>query len=461
MASILSGWGALAADGDTIIASKAYVDAMDATKQNKLNSGDGGNITVSGTGNVVTGITASNGAVTVTKGNIAATDFVKNTDTVNNETKTNVLEFDNDANHAPSITAVKNATQAAQTGTSDQWTSWDTTNASNVKVPTVKAVSQQLDLLDAALSGDIEAIEDLFEIGMDTNSKAKYDAWVDARKPTSGEVYDALIAAIAADTKYHNVVTDDAKGHQNLIPRNSNITKGIAYALGTGIEHHTSNFDIAAEGVADKTDAAWNAIKNAKATDDYVPTVAAVERRVERAVTQAGNNISKETTNVLTSHANNTAQNGNDNKLTTVAAIAATTKYAAGTAPTAASGRWQTTDSTATATYASDRDLTTQKAVTQQFEALDQSTYGANTATTGTGAVTMPVTAVTQTDGLITASRGKITFDDAMDAGLSNVNVSGSNYSSSCTASNPCVLTYFDGHYEWTAMDTENVSAVN
>ncbi|MBR6009967.1 MAG: hypothetical protein IKP35_00915 [Alphaproteobacteria bacterium] len=423
---------------------------MDATKQNKLTStGANANITVSGSGNVITDITAADGAVTVTKGSIAATDYIKN--------GTNALDLtmasgESKDSMAPSITAVEGmkTTSVAEAG-----------STSNVKVPTETAVRSAIDTLNAALSGNIDAIKGLFEEGMGETAMEAYASWVEDGKKTSGEKYDALIAAIAADPKYHNVVTDDAKDHQNLIPRNSNITKGIAYALGTGIEHHTSNFDIDTEGVADKTDAAWEKIKHDKATDDYVPTVAAVERRVERAVTQAGNNISKETNNVLTSHANNTAQNGNDNKLTTVAAIAATTKYAAGTAPTAASGRWQTTDSTATATYASDRDLTTQKAVTQQFEALDQSTYGSNTATTGTGAVTMPVTAVTQTDGLITASRGKITFNDAMDAGLSNVNVSGSNYSSSCTASNPCVLTYFDGHYEWTAMDTENVSAVN
>lgn len=70
MAAILGVGGAYAAN-DTIIASKGYVDAKTAGKQNTLNNGT--NVVESGSGNAVTSVTAANGTVTVTKGSSFAT----------------------------------------------------------------------------------------------------------------------------------------------------------------------------------------------------------------------------------------------------------------------------------------------------------------------------------------------------------------------------------------------------
>ena len=413
MASILSGWGALAADGDTIIASKAYVDAMDATKQNKLNSGDGGNITVSGTGNVVTGITASNGAVTVTKGNIAATDFVKNTDTVNNETKTNVLEFDNDANHAPSITAVKNM----------KTTSVRTTGAVDTLVPTEAAVRSAITSATSTLNTNIETTA--------SGITGQFESTV---------ADDGSGTIIAEDTGEapDNVVVD--ADHPNLIPRNYNIQQGIAYLEGTGIENHNkTNTDGVGEDEIANTDSAWGTIIGAKAADDYVPTIAAVEKRVLAAETTASGNYANRNLSNLNPAGNTVIDGRIDTKINALDATG-----------------------------------------------VDGSSDAATTANRG-----KPVVAISQADGVISAELGQVKeagIEDSavtsakiadgtivnadisssaaidfskMNAGLSSVNVAGSTYNSSCTASNPCVLTYFDGKYEWTAMDTENVSAVN
>ena len=70
----------IAADATSAASAKYVKGAYNATikavnmvadqKQNNLNSGNGGNVTESGNGPVVTGISASNGAVTVAKGEI-------------------------------------------------------------------------------------------------------------------------------------------------------------------------------------------------------------------------------------------------------------------------------------------------------------------------------------------------------------------------------------------------------
>ena len=432
MASILSGWGALAADGDTIIASKAYVDAMDATKQNKLNSGDGGNITVSGTGNVVTGITASNGAVTVTKGNIAATDFVKNTDTVNNETKTNVLEFDNDANHAPSITAVKNM----------KTTSVRATGAVDTLVPTEAAVRSAITSATSTLNTNIEntasGITGQFESTVVDNGSGTIIA------EDTGEAPD-------------NVVVD--ADHPNLIPRNYNIQQGIAYLEGTGIENHNkSNQDgVSADEIAN-TDSAWDTIIGAKEADDYVPTIASVEKRVLAAIDTAGANISKETNNVYSS--------SNTTYLPTVAGVQA--------------GK----DNTASATWANntltfvsgDADgnrsnkVATSAAVNTSVSALKSYTDhkittldNASEATDSNNTYHTPIVAVSEADGIVTATRGTISYQDAMENALKDVNNKAN--TQTCNAANPCVLTYIGTQasgvpeFRWTQMDTEGVNA--
>ena len=412
MASILSGWGALAADGDTIIASKAYVDAMDATKQNKLNStGANANITVSGSGNVITDITAADGAVTVTKGSIAATDYIKN--------GTNALDLtmgtgESKDSMAPSITAIEGmkVTSVAASG-----------STSNVKVPTETAVRSAI---DTAASNTSSAITGQFE---------------DEVNIEDGE------STNAAD----NVVVD--ADHPNLIPRNYNIQKGIAYLEGTGIENHSGEVgsaEIAARRQSEEEDPetyanSWNTIIDAKEADDYVPTIAAVEKRVLAAETTASGNYANRNLSNLTTAGNTVIDGRIDTKINAldVGLTSGTTGVTMG--GTAVSG-----DIGKVVVSVQEQDgLLTNVALGQ-----------AGTA----GIADSAVTSAKIADGTIVNadinSSAAIDFSK-MNAGLSSVNVAGSTYNSSCTASNPCVLTYFDGHYEWTAMDTENVSAVN
>ena len=107
-------WGghAWAADS-TVIASKAYVDAKDALKQDKLKTGTGGNVTVSaGNGNAstaITGVTASgDGTLTFTTQTIqssSASDYISD--------GTNALALDGATDKAPSVKAVIGAAATA------------------------------------------------------------------------------------------------------------------------------------------------------------------------------------------------------------------------------------------------------------------------------------------------------------------------------------------------------------
>jgi len=159
-------WGGHAWADATVIASKAYVDAKDALKQDKLKTGAGGNVTVSaGNGNAstaITGVTASgDGTLTFTTQTIqssSATDYISD--------GTNALELTSATDKAPSVTAVKGAAQAAASTAPTSSTRWKTSEttassasyASDAKVPTVKAVTQQLEALDyAGVDGSSDA----------------------------------------------------------------------------------------------------------------------------------------------------------------------------------------------------------------------------------------------------------------------------------------------------------------
>lgn len=134
----------------TTIASQAYVDAKDGLKQDKLTSASGGNVSVDNTSNTaasraVTGITATNGVLTFTTQPISA--GISASDVVDDGTGSNTaLQLTSDDDKAPSIRAILAAKQAAQTGSTV--TAWSTSSgdgSSDVKVPTVKAVTQQID----------------------------------------------------------------------------------------------------------------------------------------------------------------------------------------------------------------------------------------------------------------------------------------------------------------------------
>ena len=403
------GWGALAADGDTIIASKAYVDAMDATKQNKLtDSGAGANVVLdanNNTGNVITNITATDGVITISKGNIASTDYVTNGD--------NALSMTDSTTKAPTIHAV----QGMKT------TSVRTTGAVDTLVPTEAAVRSAITSATSTLNTNIETTA--------SGITGQFESTV---------ADDGSGTIIAEDTGEapDNVVVD--ADHPNLIPRNYNIQQGIAYLEGTGIENHNkTNTDGVGEDEIASTDSAWGTIIGAKAADDYVPTIAAVEKRVLAAETTASGNYANRNLSNLNPAGNTVIDGRIDTKINALDATGV--------------------DGSSDAATTANRGKPV-VAISQADGVISAELGQAGTA----GIADSAVTSAKIADGTIVnadiSSSAAIDFSK-MNAGLSSVNVAGSTYNSSCTASNPCVLTYFDGHYEWTAMDTENVSAVN
>ena len=434
-----TGWGASA---DTIIASKAYVDARDATKQNTLSSASGGNVVLdanNNTGNVITNITATDGVITISKGNIASTDYVTNGD--------NALSMTDSTTKAPTIHAVQGMKTTSVRAAS---------SAVDTLVPTESAVRTAIDTASGGITDQFEG-----NVADDGNGGFVVEGTEDAPD---------------------NVVVDSE--HPNLIPRNYNIQKGIAYLEGTGIENHNkSNSDGVDADAISSTDSAWDTIISEKEADDYVPTIAAVEKRVlaaeeaaagglSDAIVKQGNadvtwtdsvtNANKGTSVHLIDAA--TAAN-RDNYVPTVKAVekridSALSKSSESNIVSTLTAR---TNGEINANTGSDSKVPTTQLMVNVIKSLDQSTYGSDTATTGTGAVTKPVTAVTEKDGIITAQRGKITFEDAMENALKDVN--NKNTDAVCSAASPCVLTYIGSQasgipqFRWTNMDTDSTNA--
>ena len=138
---------AWAADS-TVIASKAYVDAKDALKQDKLKTGTGGNVTVSaGNGNAstaITGVTASgDGTLTFTTQTIqssSASDYISD--------GTNALELTSATDKAPSVKAVIGAAATAAPVSVANGTA-TVTAGDDKHFITSKAVGTAFDNLDA------------------------------------------------------------------------------------------------------------------------------------------------------------------------------------------------------------------------------------------------------------------------------------------------------------------------
>lgn len=141
-------WGGHAWADATVIASKAYVDAKDALKQDKLKTGAGGNVTVSaGNGNAstaITGVTASgDGTLTFTTQTIqssSASDYISD--------GSNALELTSATDKAPSVTAVIGAAATAAPVSVANGTA-TVTAGDDKHFITSKAVGTAFDNLDA------------------------------------------------------------------------------------------------------------------------------------------------------------------------------------------------------------------------------------------------------------------------------------------------------------------------
>lgn len=185
-------WGGHAWADATVIASKAYVDAKDALKQDKLKTGTGGNVTVSaGNGNAstaITGVTASgDGTLTFTTQTIqssSASDYISD--------GTNALELTSATDKAPSVKAVAGM---VSTGTTANVTALTTRNTNGVitstgsdtSVPSTALMVDVLQTLDGANADGATGVS----AGAAANNNLKGQAVV-AVSQTDGKVTATL-----------------------------------------------------------------------------------------------------------------------------------------------------------------------------------------------------------------------------------------------------------------------------
>lgn len=245
-----------ATDTGTVIASQAYVDAKVGTKQNKLNAGTGGNVTVDNTSNTaasraITGITATgDGTVTFTTQPISVAAPAATTYVVDNAT---------------SALSISNPTTVTD------------------KAPSVRAVYKMVRKSDAT-DGGIRAI----------------DSASDVLVPTEKAVATALVERLnnSANTNTNAIIATDTK-----FAANPAIQKGVLYIKGAGLDNHsaTSGLDTITAAhswtTADGTNNSIKTIRESNKMDDYVPTMAAVEARVKEAEESAVQSVSEGSAN--------------------------------------------------------------------------------------------------------------------------------------------------------------------
>lgn len=436
MASILGVSGAYAAGDATIIASKAYVDARDNAKQDKDDRFTG-TWTEAETANVDDS-TVKYPSMKTLKNVKDGLESSISTNVTNNAYTDNALDATalTNTNKAKlaKVEAIQNTAKRAQTGnTVTSWNTAETTTSSDAYAsddlfPTVKAVAQQVAKttsdLQTRMDNADESIKNNFEKGMAPATVTAYNTW--ATNPNETNT-NALTEAISSDTTLDNVVSDTRADHANLIPRNSNIQKGIAYMKGNGIVNHTAGVgnEALTQNMA-AADTAWKQEFENRVADDHVPTVAAVEARVKAAVTEAGTNASN-----LKDTAASATWNSQNNTLTIV------------------------TDAD-TAGNKTDK-LATSNQVQTSVSALKSYVDNADSGKANKGNVTA---ASTDFNIVTYNATGAVNSGKALtQTGLNNINQA-TNSGTTCSASNPCVLTYTGTDYKWTNMDTDSLSAV-
>lgn len=527
MAAILGVNGAARADSTTIIASQAYVDAKDALKQDQnrriqtaysaysQSDTDEQKKDYPSMYTLEEAIATASSDASNMKDTAASATWANNTlsivtdaDTAGN--KTDKVATSNQVQ--TSISALKSYTdytkQAKSTanysmGKSDgTWEAMsqgqqDALNSGITSSLVTQIGTNQTDISTNA--SNITALNAMIEKGLTTEQQTLYDAWVEGgRKPTD---ITQLLTDMGVDAT-DNVVSDYQKEHQNLIPRNRNIQKGIAYLKGNGIEYYTpgvTNDDSANVGIQNGTVKeaaikAWNDNLN-KHGDEFVPTVASVERRVQAAEAAAGSGLTgmKDTTDAATTASGATTltvNDGDDNHFYTADAVEAgftavntaignmalDAQTGDGVIKTVAQTNGKVTvtrDTVAEADIANSAVTTDKlgsKAVTAGKIADDTitATQIASDAVDTNEIKNSAVTNAKIADGAVTnakISANSLAYKDTMDPKLSNVNATGDSETAmkNCTLKSPCTLTmiWSDGKpvYEWTNMDTEDTSA--
>ncbi len=442
MASILGLSGAYAATDATIIASKAYVDARDNTKQDNSDRF---------TGTWAQAVTADVDDSTTKYPSMNTLKDVKDgletsiaTNVTNNALSTNALAADDtDNGKLTKVSAIKET-------------------ASTIKLTTVTNGVASVGAGDDTHFATTKAIADTFkDLDHKTNTAVENASTaVTAVTQADGQVSVTSgtlgIAAIDNAAKEKNSIVTSSAG-DNKVPTVGGVQKGILYWQASNNIDGKNVYN--QENKIDSTDLAegkdWNNggdrtfTGNAESAfpkdmDAYIPTVAAVEQRVKKAEADAVAAVPKETNNVLSS--NNTSY------LPTVAAVQA----AKDTGTTASETGGQIT--VANGTNTDDNHVPTSLAVKTDMNTLATAInkkLNANTAITAQNNSIVNYDA----NGLVT---GGTLLEDAS-GGLKGVNAEAAG-NMGCSTSNPCVLTYLggtgaDAKYRWTAMDTDQLVA--
>ncbi|MCQ2581142.1 MAG: hypothetical protein MJ164_03135 [Alphaproteobacteria bacterium] len=260
---------------DTVIASKDYVDNAVGAKQDKLTTT---NVITSGTGDVVTGVTASDGTVTVTKGSI---DAVSNGD--------NALNLTSSTTKAPTVKAVQGSvlyvgnTASANTKTPSKAISSVSANANVFNTnSTIKADSDAYVPSVAAVEARIKGISI-------TNSNVATGAGITTNK------MGAITGYTKATTNAALAATDTLNTALGKLEKKADDADGVATSVKSHIANQgTYTVDWNNSTVTTSNDASKDSnLGAAKADQDtYIPTMAAVEQRVKTAETAASNALS-------------------------------------------------------------------------------------------------------------------------------------------------------------------------
>ncbi|MFQ6759884.1 MAG: hypothetical protein ACLRFM_00575 [Alphaproteobacteria bacterium] len=460
MASILGVSGAYAANDATIIASKAYVDAKDSLKQNEanryqigsgtwasvsnddkssdekypsmktLNAAIDGTLTSQTESSNVLG--SSNTTYLPTVGAVQAAASSTATATYSNGTVT-VASGDN--THVPTTGAVQsglNALKSAVENTTEA--NIVATAADSAKLVKGQAIQDGVQYLKgtgiASITADIAEGRDANQLHNETVLTGAQTAWNTTLNNRKSDTYVPTVAAVEARVakaeadaianvpkETNNVVTST---NTNRLPTVASVQGGIA-KQGDSTKNWTDVTD-------DTKGTSVNLLEAKTAGDSYVPTVAAVEKRIDdetSSMTDSTASATYDSTNGIAIAVANGA--GNQGKFATSAAVAST------------------------ANALKDAIVATNTTVAGLDLASDQAT--------GTGEA---VVTVTQTDGQIAVAKDKLSFSGAMKSGLSEINTVGGDYSVNCTTGNPCVLTMVMDNgtptYEWTSMDTDSLT---
>lgn len=472
MAAIMGVAGTARADTTTVIASQAYVDAKDALKQDNLGGGTNAGKAVIATD---TAGTVEYRAISSNASNAASTDLL-------------------------TAGAINSAITAAVPAASN-YVSQTITDEVTDKAPSENAVHDALATKQGNLGGGTNAGKvvtatntagDVTYTGIDTTVGANADNLV-----TSGAVATAIgNASTAVDNAFaDNTLDENGLSAADSLAKVASIHSTVA-RQGNLTKAWNEGFDSTAAETAEATNlynATTNTGNNGDATpDNYVPTVAAVEARVQSAISEAtsaaGNNAAR---TYQTKSDSNVASNGNyitagqgvganlvaldtraktnaDNIAANTTNIGTNTSNITklnGDVNTAGSVLKSIKDNAETATFTPGDSGLTSTTLAAAIKEVKTTAASGLTALTSTDSPTnQPVVAVNQNNGAVAPVRGTISYAQGLKYDLSNINDATGDGSEACVQGSPCTLTMFMNNgnpvYRWTNMDTESTNAV-